>query len=203
MHFIYVYVFNHGRHILLLLTKKEKHLTATKISIYFKPHLSGERKEWFWLSENFCVKIKAYFQVICFHVFSKRDKPSLVLIHLFCCCCKVLFNCLKKNCILKTVQELPCWLSGKESACQCRRHEFSPWSGKIPHPAEQLSLCLGAQEPQLLSPQATLPKPFRLRAHTLQQGKPPQWDAPQLELSPALHNQRKAHAAVKTQHSHK
>ena len=23
-------------------------------------------------------------------------------------------------------------LSGKESACQCRRHEFSPWVGKIP-----------------------------------------------------------------------
>ena len=131
--------------------------------MYFKPHLSGERKEWFWLSENFCVKIKAYFQVIRFHVFSKRDKPSLVLIHLFCCC-KVLFNCFKKKCILKSVQELPCWLSGKESACQCRRHEFSPWSGKIPHPAEQLSLCLGAQEPQLLSPRATLPKPLCLRA---------------------------------------
>ena len=24
------------------------------------------------------------------------------------------------------------WLSGKESACQCRRFEFSPWVGKIP-----------------------------------------------------------------------
>ena len=23
------------------------------------------------------------------------------------------------------------WLSGKESACQCRRHKFSPWVGKI------------------------------------------------------------------------
>ena len=28
---------------------------------------------------------------------------------------------------------LPWWLSGKESACQCRRHLFNPWSGKIPH----------------------------------------------------------------------
>ena len=27
---------------------------------------------------------------------------------------------------------LPWWLSGKESACQCRRHEFNPWSRKIP-----------------------------------------------------------------------
>ena len=27
---------------------------------------------------------------------------------------------------------LPRWLSGKESACQCRRHRFDPWVGKIP-----------------------------------------------------------------------
>ena len=27
---------------------------------------------------------------------------------------------------------LPRWLSGQESACQCRRHEFDPWIGKIP-----------------------------------------------------------------------
>ena len=26
---------------------------------------------------------------------------------------------------------LPWWLSGKESACQCRRHGFNPWVGKI------------------------------------------------------------------------
>ena len=24
------------------------------------------------------------------------------------------------------------WLTGKESACQCRRHRFDPWVGKIP-----------------------------------------------------------------------
>ena len=24
------------------------------------------------------------------------------------------------------------WLSGKESACQCRRHRFDPWVGKMP-----------------------------------------------------------------------
>ena len=33
------------------------------------------------------------------------------------------------------------WLSGKESACQCKRHGFDPWSGKIPHAAKQLSPC--------------------------------------------------------------
>ena len=27
---------------------------------------------------------------------------------------------------------IPWWLSGKESACQCRRHRSHPWSGKIP-----------------------------------------------------------------------
>ena len=34
---------------------------------------------------------------------------------------------------------LPWWLSGKESACQCRRYGFDPWSGKIPHATEQLN----------------------------------------------------------------
>ena len=27
---------------------------------------------------------------------------------------------------------LPCWLSGKESTCQCIRYGFDPWVGKIP-----------------------------------------------------------------------
>ena len=27
---------------------------------------------------------------------------------------------------------LPWWLNSKESACQCRRHEFNPWVGNIP-----------------------------------------------------------------------
>ena len=34
----------------------------------------------------------------------------------------------------------PWWLSGKESPCQCRRHRFNPWSKKISHATEQLSL---------------------------------------------------------------
>ena len=33
---------------------------------------------------------------------------------------------------------LPWWRSGWESACQCRRHGFEPWSGRIPHATEQL-----------------------------------------------------------------
>ena len=30
----------------------------------------------------------------------------------------------------------PWWLSGKESACQCRRPQFDPWVGKIPWRSE-------------------------------------------------------------------
>ena len=27
---------------------------------------------------------------------------------------------------------IPRWLRGKESTCQCRRHGFDPWAGKMP-----------------------------------------------------------------------
>ena len=47
---------------------------------------------------------------------------------------------------------LPWWFSDKESTCQCRRHRFSPWSGKIPDAAEQLSQCATNTEPVLQSP---------------------------------------------------
>ena len=54
------------------------------------------------------------------------------------------------------------WWRSEESICQCRGHRFEPWSGKIPHAAEQLSLCATttepayrACEPRLLSPWAT------------------------------------------------
>ena len=36
---------------------------------------------------------------------------------------------------------LPRCLSGKEPACQCRKHGFYPWVENIPHAREQLSLC--------------------------------------------------------------
>ena len=32
----------------------------------------------------------------------------------------------------KRYWELPWWLSGKESVCQCKRHGFDPGIGKIP-----------------------------------------------------------------------
>ena len=46
---------------------------------------------------------------------------------------------------------LPWWLSGKESACQCKGYEFDPWSGKIPHATEQLSQYATTTEPVLYS----------------------------------------------------
>ena len=47
---------------------------------------------------------------------------------------------------------------GKESACQCRRHRFHSWSGKIPHAAEPLSPGTTTIEP-VLSPHAQEPVP--------------------------------------------
>ena len=57
---------------------------------------------------------------------------------------------------------LPCGAVVKESACQCRGHRFEPWSGKIPHAAEQLSPCATTTEPALYSLRATTAEPARL-----------------------------------------
>ena len=47
---------------------------------------------------------------------------------------------------------LPWWRSGWESACQCRGRGFEPWSGKIPHAAEQLGPWATTTEPARLEP---------------------------------------------------
>ena len=44
------------------------------------------------------------------------------------------------------------WRSGWESTCQCRGHGFEPWSGRIPHAAEQLSPWATTAEPARLEP---------------------------------------------------
>ena len=51
----------------------------------------------------------------------------------------LIFQIFNKKNVFKYQAALPWWLSGKESACQCRRHGFKPWSGKIPHAAERLN----------------------------------------------------------------
>ena len=53
----------------------------------------------------------------------------------------------KKDHVLKW-EGLPWWLSGEEPTCQCRRHEFYPWSGMIPGAADQ-SPCIITAEPVL------------------------------------------------------
>ena len=40
---------------------------------------------------------------------------------------------------IKKRSGLPWFLSGEEFTRQCRRHEFDPWSMKIPHATGQLS----------------------------------------------------------------
>ena len=77
---------------------------------------------------------------------------------------------------LPMILGLSCWLSGKESTCQCRRHRFDPWSGKIPHAAGHLSLC------------TTTTESMHPRAHALQQEKPPQWEAQALRLESSPHS---------------
>ena len=57
------------------------------------------------------------------------------------------FSTFKISTIQKNeVRGLSWWPSGKESTCQGRRHEFEPWSRKIPHAVEQLSPCATTTE---------------------------------------------------------
>ena len=64
---------------------------------------------------------------------------------------------------------LPWRLCEKESACQCRRHEFDPWFGKTPHAAVQLSSCAVTIEPVLQRLRGATTEPSKLqllkRAH--------------------------------------
>ena len=48
------------------------------------------------------------------------------------------FFCKSKTLKLKSLG-LPWWLSGVESTCQCRRHQYDPWAERIPHAKEQLN----------------------------------------------------------------
>ena len=88
---------------------------------------------------------------------------------------------------------LPWWRSGWESACQCRGHGFEPWSGKIPHAAEQLGPWATATEPARLEPV--------LRNRT---GRDSERPAHCNEEWPPLAPTRESpHTETKTQHSQK
>ena len=58
----------------------------------------------------------------------------------------------EKTIIQKETCGLPWWCSGWGSACQCRGHRFEPWSGRIPHAAEQLGPWATIAEPEHLEP---------------------------------------------------
>ena len=88
---------------------------------------------------------------------------------------------------------IPWWRSGWESACQCGGHGFEPWSGKIPHAAEQLG------------PWATITEPARLepvlrnkRGHDNE--RPAHRDE---EWPPLAATRESPRTETKTQHSHK
>ena len=53
---------------------------------------------------------------------------------------RVEHDCGTKHTYTSIIQGPPWWLSGSESACQCRRHRCDSWSLKIPHATEQLIL---------------------------------------------------------------
>ena len=43
--------------------------------------------------------------------------------------------------VTKICTRVPRWPSGKESTCQCRRHQFNAWVRKIPCSRSDLVLC--------------------------------------------------------------
>ena len=101
--------------------------------------------------------------------------------------CSFLKECLKMK------RGLPWWRSGWESACQCRGHGFEPWSGKIPHAAEQLG------------PWATITEPARLEPvlHN-KRGRDSERPAHRNEeWSPLATTRESPCTETKTQHSHK
>ena len=98
---------------------------------------------------------------------------------------KLIWTMFKKK---KTKQlGLSWWLSGRESTCQCRRHRFDLWSGRIPHAAEQLS------------PRATTywvcalePVNHNYRPHTLRSWSPHSPE-PELHSKESHRNEKPAH----------
>ena len=95
--------------------------------------------------------------------------------------------------ITKTWNRAPWWRSGWESACQCRGHGFEPWSGKIPHAAEQLSPWATTAEPAHLEPVLR-----NRRGHDSE--RPAHCDE---EWPPLAATRESPRAEMKTQHSQK
>ena len=95
---------------------------------------------------------------------------------------------------------LPWWLSGKESVLQCKRHRFDPWSGKIPHAAENLSSCTTTAEQSLGSrPRELQP----LSPHTATADAQVAWEPVLSKTSPHMAAVEQLLLTVKTQYTRK
>ena len=103
------------------------------------------------------------------------------------------FRLYYKATVIKTVRGLPWWRSGWESACHCKGHVFEPWSGKIPHVAEQLGPWATITEPAHLEPVLR-----NKRGHDSE--RPVHCDE---EWPPLAATRESPHTETKTQHSHK
>ena len=79
---------------------------------------------------------------------------------------------------------LPLWSYGRESACQCSRHMFDTWSGKILHAVEHLS------------PGTTATEPAHARGGAPRKEKPPQWEACALQLESSIRSPQRETACV-------
>ena len=79
---------------------------------------------------------------ICLFVIHLFHVPQNFWKHIKLCQCKNINNHFGASLVVQ------CW----ESACQCRGHGFEPWSGKIPHAAEQLGPWATPTEPARLEP---------------------------------------------------
>ena len=71
---------------------------------------------------------------------------------------------------------LLCWSSGKEPACQCRRHTFDPRTGEIPYATKQLSPWATMIEPALWSLGTAATEAHGPSGHTLQHEKSSRWE---------------------------
>ena len=102
-----------------------------------------------------------------------RDKAAAVSCDCYLCLLKPAIAKKKgKEKKKKESSGLPSWISGKESAYQCRRHGFDPWSGKIPHVEGQVCPCTSTTEPVLWSLGAATTEPRCSRDHVPQREKP-------------------------------
>ena len=100
---------NASIHLKKLLQKiSNKHKTEKWTPVYFSPKLNNNEYLPILFSNpppTFYLKIFSW---------------NIVLLYVsFVSCCMYLLG-------------LPGWFGGKDLACQCRRHRFNPWMGKIP-----------------------------------------------------------------------